>query len=79
MIWLLVVVVVAVVVVALVSVLSDCARSQKGVTSYETMVELHGIRRRSEVAQVKTQLRSDAADAQRKLRDELDGLNRGRV
>lgn len=76
LIWLLAAIVVAVVVVA---VWLDCARSQKSVTRYETMVELHAVRRRFDVAQVKSELRRDAATARRELRDELDGLHkRGR-
>jgi hypothetical protein len=44
--------------------------------SYQTMVELHGIRRRLEVAQFKAELRRDAAELRRELRGELDRLDR---
>ena len=78
MIWILPAVMVAVVIVALVSVWLDCARSQTGVTSYETMVELHAVRRRFAVARTKFELWRDAADARRELRDALNGLEQRR-
>jgi uncharacterized membrane protein (DUF106 family) len=74
-IWLFVVVVVLV----LVALAIYCARSQTGVTSYETMVELHAVQRRFDVAQTKAELRRDAADARRCLRDELDRCERRRA
>ncbi len=76
MIWILLAVMV--VVVAVVAVWMDCARSQKDVTSYETMVGLHAVQGRFDVAQTKAELGRDAADARRKLRDELDGLEKRR-
>lgn len=55
-----------------------CAKSQKDVTSYETMVGLHAVRRRLDLAQFKYELRRNAADARRELRAELDGLEKRR-
>ena len=40
-------------------------------SSYRAAVGLHAIRRRLEVAQVKSELRRDAATLRRELRDEL--------
>jgi len=77
-IWLLSVLMVAVVVGALVALALDCDRSPKSPANYETMVELHALQRRFDVAQTKAELRRDAADARRKLRGELDGLERRR-
>ena len=77
--WLFVAIAVAVIVLALVAVALNCDRSPKSAASYETMVELHAVRRLFDVAQVKSELKRDAADARRELRAELDGLNkRGR-
>jgi hypothetical protein len=42
---------------------------------YWAMVELHRIRRRFDVAQLKFELRRDGADARRVLRAELDKLD----
>jgi hypothetical protein len=75
-IWLLLAVVVAVVVVALVVVALDGGRSPKGAASYQTRVELHGIQRRQEVAQLKSEIRRDSAQARRELRAELHGLSK---
>jgi hypothetical protein len=78
-IWLLPVVVVAVVVVALVVVALDNGQSPKSAASYQVRVELHGIRRRQEVSQVKSEIRRDAAKMRRQLRGELSELDkRGR-
>lgn len=79
MIWLLLIVMVAVVVVAVVAAGLDCARSPKSTASYETIVELHAVQRRFDVTQTKAELRRDAANARRHLRDELDGLERRRL
>jgi hypothetical protein len=43
---------------------------------YQTMVELHGIRRRLEVAQFKADVRREAAQQRRELRRELNRLDR---
>jgi hypothetical protein len=40
---------------------------------YEVIVGLYAIRRRLEVARVKTEIRRDAAHLRRELRDELHG------
>jgi hypothetical protein len=72
MIWLLglaVVVLVAALVLGRPPVPPDPAR-------YRTMVELHGIRKRQEVAQVKHEIRRDAAVTRRELREELGSLRR---
>jgi hypothetical protein len=42
---------------------------------YQAMVELHRIRRRFHVAQLKSELRADAADARRALRAALHKLD----
>lgn len=47
-------------------------------STYQAIVGLHTIRRRLEVAQVKTELRRDAAQIRRELRAELDGWDRRR-
>jgi hypothetical protein len=54
------------------------AKSKPDRQSYQAMVDLHAIRRRSEVSQFKTELRRDAAHLRRVLRDELDGRERRR-
>jgi hypothetical protein len=73
--WLLVVLVVAMPVIL--GLLSFRRRkSTVDSASYETMVELHGIRRRLEVAQFKTELRRDAARSRRELRAELGALGK---
>jgi hypothetical protein len=49
--------------------------------TYRVLVELYAIRRRLDVSQFKLEARRDAAMLRRKLRDELDELdrrNRGR-
>jgi hypothetical protein len=72
LIWLLL----ALVVVGLVLMLSW--RNQQSTPdrrSYQAMVELHRIRRRFDVAQLKSELRRDGADARRALRAELDKLD----
>jgi beta-lactamase regulating signal transducer with metallopeptidase domain len=45
-------------------------------SSYQMVVELHRIRRRMEVAQLKHHIRGSAARARRELRDELEGRGR---
>jgi hypothetical protein len=75
-IWLLLAVVVAVVVVALVVVARDDGQSPKNAASYQARVKLHGIRTRQEVAQIKSEIRRDAAQARRELRAELHGLSK---
>ena len=47
-------------------------------TPHQVIVGLYAIRRRLEVAQFKTDLRRDAAQARRALRDELNGRQRRR-
>ena len=42
---------------------------------YQAMVELHRIRRRFDVAQLKSEIRADAADARRVLRAALHKLD----
>jgi hypothetical protein len=69
-------VVVAVVVVALVVVALDGGQSPKDAASYQARVELHGIRTRQEVAQLKSAIHRDAAQARRELRAELYGLSK---
>ena len=69
LIWLLV----ALVVVGLVMMLNGRSRQSTpdgGV--YRAMVDLHRIRRRFDVAQLKFESRRDGADARRELRAELD-------
>jgi hypothetical protein len=75
-IWLLLAVVAAVVVVALVVVALDNGQSPKNAASYQMRVELHDIRRRQEVSQVKTEIRRDAAKMRRQLRVELSELGK---
>lgn len=76
MIWLLLAVVAAVVVVALVVVALDGGQSPKSAAGYQMRVELHGIRGRQEVSQVKTEIRRDATKMRRQLRDELSELDK---
>jgi hypothetical protein len=72
----LVLLVAALVVVGLVIVLTQCGQSAPpDRRTYETLVELHRIRRRFDVAQLKSELRRDGADARRVLRAELDELD----
>lgn len=78
MIWLLPALMVAAVVVALVALWLDGGESPKSAASYRAQVELHAVHRRFDVAQAKSEIRRDAADARRELRDELDGLSRRR-
>lgn len=73
MIWLLVL---AVVVVLAWALALGCAPAPPDPAHYRTMVELHGIRKRQEVAQVKHEIRRDAAVARRELREELGSLAR---
>jgi len=54
------------------------SRPEADQNTYQAIVGLHTIRRRLEVAQVKTELRRDAAQARRELRAELDGRERRR-
>ncbi len=72
MIWL----VIAVVVVVLAVLMLAYDNAPANPTDYQARVELHAVRRRFEVAQVKHETRGDTADARRRLRDELDGLGR---
>lgn len=44
--------------------------------AYRVMVALHVIRRRFDVSQFKVELRRDAADRRRQLRDELNELHK---
>jgi hypothetical protein len=44
--------------------------------TYRALVELHGIRRRLELARFKSQVRGDAARARRELRDDLESKAR---
>jgi hypothetical protein len=73
MIWLILVVIIVVVLAVL--ILSS-RNSPSDAANYQTMVELYAIRRRGEVAQFKTGVRRDAADARRALRVELDKQSR---
>ena len=73
MIWLILVVVI--VVVLAMPILSS-RNSPSDAANYQTMVELHAIRGRGEVARFKTDVRRDAADARRALRAELDKKSR---
>jgi hypothetical protein len=68
-------------VVVLVVALSYCCtdRAAPDEADYRVVLGLHAIRRRLEVAQVRTELRRDAAWLRRDLRDELHKLDeRGR-
>ncbi|HEY4812690.1 MAG TPA: hypothetical protein VIH71_16710 [Solirubrobacteraceae bacterium] len=69
-------------VVGLVVGLVVCGRrrrqSEPDPLDYQAMVELHRIRRRFDVALLRSEIRADAADARRVLRDalrKLDGEN----
>ncbi len=76
MIWLLFVVVV-ILVLALVGTLAVKRRPTPPDAAYYRMaVDLHGIRRRQEVGQFKREVKRDAAQARRELREELGGLAR---
>ncbi len=44
--------------------------------TYQVMVALHAVRRRFDVSQFKVELRRDAADRRRQLRDELNELDK---
>jgi hypothetical protein len=70
MIWLVVGIVIVVVVLILAG--SD---APSGAGSYRGAVEMYGARKRQEVAQVKTELRRDAAMLRRQLRQELRELD----
>jgi hypothetical protein len=72
-IWLGVIVVVAVVLLAALALAS--ADSPRHGVDYQVKVALHGIRRRQEATQIKSEIRRDAAQARRELRAELDRLN----
>jgi hypothetical protein len=54
--------------------LASCGRGQPDASDYRADVELHRIRRRLEVAQLRFELRRDGADARRALRADLRGL-----
>lgn len=71
MIWLVVGVVIVVVVVLVLAGLD----SPSGAGSYRGTVELYGARKRQEVAQVKGEIRRDAAAMRRQLRQELRELD----
>ncbi len=68
--WVLVVFSVAVIVVFLCGLFCDGLASNKG--THRTVIRLYGIRRRMEAAQLKTELRRDAAYLRRALRRDLD-------
>ena len=74
MIWL-VIVVVAVLAIAL-AVAAGFHDAPPDAAAYRAAVDLHAIRRRQEVAQVKGEVRRDGARARRELRHELSELNR---
>ncbi len=68
--WVLAVFAVAVIVVFLCGLFCDGLASNKG--THRTVIRLYGIRRRMEVAQLKTELRRDSADLRRALQRDLD-------
>jgi hypothetical protein len=72
MIWLVIVLVLVVVVALAVA----CFSSPPDAAHYRAAVDLRASRRRQEVAQVKTEIRRDAAAARRQLRGELSELDR---
>lgn len=71
MIWLIVIAVVVVVVVAVLA--PDHPAVPEDDASREVIVTLHAIHRRIEGAQLRSEIRRDAAQVLRELRDELDG------
>lgn len=75
MIWLLVVVAV-IIVLALVGALAGASptAAPPDRAHYQAAVDLHGIRRRQEVAELKREVKRDASEARRELREELGGL-----
>jgi hypothetical protein len=75
--WLLLALVVAVAVVLVVFSWRG-SKPKADQSTYQAIVGLHAIRRRLEVAQVRTELRRDAAQMRRELRAELDGRERRR-
>jgi hypothetical protein len=75
MIWLSVVVAV-IIVLALVGALASASptAAPPDRARYKAAVDLHGIRRRQEVAELKREVKRDASEARRELREELGGL-----
>jgi hypothetical protein len=73
MIWLVIVTVVVLLAIAVATGFHD---GPPDAATYRTAIDLHAIQRRQEVAQVKSEVRRDAADARRELRAELDELSR---
>jgi hypothetical protein len=74
MIWL-VIVIVVVLVIAL-AIVFGFHDAPPDAAAYRAAVDLHAIHRRQEVAQVKSEVKRDAADARRELRDELGALKK---
>ncbi|HEV3340354.1 MAG TPA: hypothetical protein VG125_08350 [Pirellulales bacterium] len=72
MIWLVVGVVLVVVVVLMLAGLDSPSHA----ASDRASVNLHGIRKQQEVAQVKSEIRRDAAKMRRQLRGELSELDK---
>jgi hypothetical protein len=72
MIWLLLVIVV----VLAIALVVGCRDAPPNAAAYRAAVDLHAIRRRQEVAQVKREVRRDVADARRELRAELNRQGR---
>jgi hypothetical protein len=75
----LLVVVIVVVLVVVVALVVGFHAGPPDAAIYRTVIDLHAIRRRQEVAQFKSDVRRDAATARRELRKELGEMNkRGR-
>ena len=72
MIWLLILIAV----VLAIALTAGCRDAPPDAATYRAAVDLHAIRRRQEIAQVKSEVRRDAADARRALRIELDELSK---
>lgn len=76
MIWLLIVIVV----VLAIALTAACRDAPPDAATYRAAVGLRAIRKRQEVAQFKSEVRRDGADARRTLRIELNELSkRGRL
>lgn len=74
MIWL-VIIVAVVVLVCVGALVFGGPATPRDAAYFRAAVELHGIRRRQEVAQFKSEVRRDVAQARRELRQEISDLN----
>jgi hypothetical protein len=72
----LIIIAAAVVIVVVGLLLGAYQPAARGAGRYRAEVDLHGIRRRQEVAQFKSEVKRDATQARRELREELGGLRR---